>query len=175
MDDAIVGDGIGTVDRRRFDEMNQDARSFDMPQEFMPEAEAGVGAFDEPGRSASTNERSKVSVTNPRLGYFVVKGNPRFLGRAAGESDKSVLLPALGLPMRPTSAMTLSSRIRRRCSPLPPGVHSRARLVEDLKAALPLPPLPAGGDDLLAGFDEVFDYEAGSGVDNDGAWRDEEN
>ena len=59
-------------------------------------------------------------------------------GRACDRRLSSVLLPALGLPIRPTSAITFSSKISRRRSPLSPAVNSRgARLVDDLKCVLP--------------------------------------
>ena len=52
-------------------------------------------------------------------------------------------MPALGRPIRPASAMTLSSRVSQRSSPGVPGWASRgARLVEVAKALLPRPPRP---------------------------------
>ena len=52
-------------------------------------------------------------------------------------------MPALGRPMRPTSAMTFSSRTIQRSSPGCPFSHCRgARLVDDLKWVLPCPPRP---------------------------------
>ena len=54
-----------------------------------------------------------------------------------------MLLPALGMPTRPTSAINFSSSRTVRISPGSPGVDCRgARLVAVLKRLLPLPPLP---------------------------------
>ena len=51
--------------------------------------------------------------------------------------------PAFGLPTRPMSAMSLSSRRILRSSAGPPGVHSVGTwLVGDLNRSLPRPPLP---------------------------------
>ena len=52
-------------------------------------------------------------------------------------------MPALGRPIRPTSAITLSSRMIHRSSPGKPASCCRgARLVDDLKWVLPCPPRP---------------------------------
>src|SRR5262249_52155530 len=52
-------------------------------------------------------------------------------------------LPALGRPTRPTSAISFRRSHTQRSSPGQPGSARRgARLVEDLKAALPRPPSP---------------------------------
>src|SRR6185436_643705 len=48
-DRAVVFDRIGTVGRLRFDEVDQHACAFDVTQEFVPQASAGVRTFDEAG------------------------------------------------------------------------------------------------------------------------------
>ena len=55
-------------------------------------------------------------------------------------------MPALGRPTRPASAISFSRSQIQRSSPGWPGLALRgARLVEDLKCALPKPPLPPCG------------------------------
>ena len=52
-------------------------------------------------------------------------------------------MPALGRPTRPASAISFSRSQIQRSSPAWPGLALRgARLVDDLKCALPKPPLP---------------------------------
>ena len=48
-DRAIVGQRIGAVGRLGLDEMDQDARPLDVPQELVAQPDALVGAFDQPG------------------------------------------------------------------------------------------------------------------------------
>ena len=86
----------------------------------------------------------------------------------------NVLLPALGIPRRPTSASTLSSRRRLRFSPSSPGVNWRgARLVLDLKCILPSPPLPPRATSRPLPVDgQVGQALAGVGVGDHRADRD---
>ena len=70
-----------------------------------------------------------------------------------------MLLPAFGLPIRPTSAMTFSSSSRLRTSPSPPrrmlarsAVRGRFEMGVALAAAA-----AAGDDDLLADCGQVFE------------------
>ncbi len=46
----IVGDRIAAIGRHRFDEMDEDPRPLDMAEEFMPQADAGMRPFDQPGQ-----------------------------------------------------------------------------------------------------------------------------
>ena len=48
-DRAIVGDRVGTVKRDRVDQVDQHARTLDMPEEFVTEAVPFVRAFDQAG------------------------------------------------------------------------------------------------------------------------------
>ena len=65
------------------------------------------------------------------------------MGLADDRADIRVDFPALGRPMMPTSARSLSSRRSFRCSPSLPGCdRSGARLLLVRKAAFPSPPLP---------------------------------
>src|ERR1035437_145929 len=64
-------------------------------------------------------------------------------GLAALTTERKVDLPALGRPTRPASAINFSRSQIQRSSPSWPGLALRgARLVDDLKGALPNPPLP---------------------------------
>ena len=56
-DCAVVLDRIGAVDRLRLDQVDQHSRAFDMPQELVAEAGAGVGTFDE-ARDIGHDERA---------------------------------------------------------------------------------------------------------------------
>jgi len=67
--------------------------------------------------SATTKLWPSPKETTPKLGVKVVKGYGAILGRAALMRDSNVDLPALGMPTRPTSAMTRSSRMTQRSSP----------------------------------------------------------
>ena len=56
-DRAVVLDRVGAVDRLRLDQVHEDARALDVPQEFVPQAGAGVGAFDQ-ARDVGHHERA---------------------------------------------------------------------------------------------------------------------
>ena len=71
----IVLDRIAAIDRRRFDEMNQNAGPLDVAKELVPQPDARVrllrsGPASRPLRTSDRESRS----TSPRFGYFVVKG-----------------------------------------------------------------------------------------------------
>jgi len=46
-DGAVVLDGIGAIRRSGFDQVNQYACAFDVPQEFVAQSGAGVSPFDQ--------------------------------------------------------------------------------------------------------------------------------
>ena len=81
------------------------------------------------------------------------------MGRAAETRDRNVDLPALGMPISPTSAISFSLRMMIFSSPGWPGLAWRgAWLVELLKCALPKPPLPPRSKlDALAGRRQIGD------------------
>ena len=124
--------------------------------------------------SAITNRRKPGSSTMPSTGSSVVNGYVAILGRAAEQRESSVLLPALGMPTRPTSAMSLSSRRRFRSWPGLPGSNSRgAWFVEVAKALLPLPPLPPRQTStFIPGFVEVLEQQVQVGVVDQRSRRD---
>ena len=82
------------------------------------------------------------------------------MGLAALTAARNVDLPAFGNPTRPASAMSFSRSQIQRSSPGWPGLALRgARLVEDLKCALPKPPLPPSRQhDALADLGQVGDH-----------------
>ena len=69
-------------------------------------------------------------------------------------------MPAFGRPTRPASAISFSRSQIQRSSPGWPGLALRgARLVDDLKCALPKPPLPPSRQhDALADLGQVGDH-----------------
>ena len=56
-DRAVVFDRVAAVDRHRLDEMHQHAGPFDVPQELVAQADAGVCAFDQ-ARDVGHHERA---------------------------------------------------------------------------------------------------------------------
>ncbi len=64
---TVVVNRVGLVGGVRFDEVHEHARPLDMPQEFVTEAESGVGAFDEARMSASTKPSSPPTCTFPKI------------------------------------------------------------------------------------------------------------
>ena len=84
-----------------------------------------------------------------------------------------MLLPAFGLPTRPTSAITLSSSRSVRASPGSPGVDSRGAVGGRLESHVALAAPAAGGHHHpLAGVRKVLQHVPMLGVDDDGAGRD---
>ena len=126
-----------------------------------------------PGMSATTKVRWPESRTTPRLGSSVVNGIVGDLGPRRRETESSVLLPALGSPTRPTSAMSLSTSSICRSCPSSPGSHSRgAWCVGVAKRALPRPPRPPRATSRrVAGLEHLAEQLAGVGVPDDGAGR----
>ena len=106
-------------------------------QEFVTEADAVVGSLDQTGQ-VGEDERSLAA--DEHLAEVGVLGREGIVGdlrRAARQTRLSnVDLPALGSPTRPTSAMTLSSRMSHVPHLGMPGWKSgKARFVEVAKAA----------------------------------------
>ena len=81
-----------------------------------------------------------------------------------------MLLPAFGLPTRPTSAITFSSKSRLRTSPSPPGVCSRGAVGRRFEMGVAIAAAAAAGDDdLLADLRQVFQEKLAVGVVDHGA------
>jgi hypothetical protein len=96
-----------------------------MPEELEPKTLPEMRPLDDAGdvghhEGARTGEPDDAEVGLERSERIVA-----ILGRAAETTESSVLLPALGSPTRPTSAMSLSSSSSSRSCPSPPGSHSR--------------------------------------------------
>ena len=73
-DDVEILDGIAAARRREVDEVHQHLGALEVAQEAMAEAVARMRAFDQPGTSATTNDRSSERPTTPRFGIRVVNG-----------------------------------------------------------------------------------------------------
>ena len=110
--------------------------------------------------SAITNERSALDLHDAQVGIL---GGERVVGdlRPARDSRlSSVLLPAFGLPIRPTSAMTFSSRMSSRDSGFAAGGELARRAIgRAFEAQVAFAAAAAAGrDDAIAGTRQILEH-----------------
>ncbi len=87
-DHAVVLHRIGSIDRRWLHEMDQDAGAFDVPQEFVAEAHAGVRAFNQPRQIGQDEGAVGSDFDQTEIGIFGgegVVGDLRTGARQAGQ------------------------------------------------------------------------------------------
>ena len=135
---------IAAVERHRLDEMDQDARPFDVAQELVTQADAAVGAFDQAGQVGQDEDAFAAGVDDAEVG---VLGRERIVGdlrlglrqpaeqrRLAGVGQADQAGVGDDLQFQDEPAFLAGRR--------PARYWRGARLVEVAKALLPRPPRP---------------------------------
>ncbi len=154
------------------EQVDQHATAFDVAQEFQPQPDAFVRAFEQAG-NIDQHHLAMIDLGDAQRRLDGGEGIVGDLGLAALTTLSSVDLPALGTPMMPTSATSFSSSSIQASSPGSPFSARRGAVLRAvLKAALPRPPRPPLGDDhFLPRVGQVGQHLAGVGVAHDGAGR----
>ena len=139
----IVGQRVGAVGRGRLDEMDQDARPFDVPQELVPEADAFVGALDQAGDVGHDERTVGADLHEAQIGMLGGKRIGGDFGPGVRQAAQERAFAGVRFADQPHVGDHLEFEPQGAdLAGLAGGGFARARLTDDLKRTLPLPPLP---------------------------------
>ena len=154
-DGFVLLDGIGTIDGGGIDDVNEGFGALDVAKKIVAETGTFGSAFDKAGDIGDDHAAVTGKFNDTKVGRKGGEGVIGDFGVAREMARRRVDFPALGFPMRPTSAMSLSSRRRVRSTQASPWVNWRGVwLTDDLKCSLPRPPRPPGAaTQVISGFE----------------------
>ena len=170
---AVVFDRVGAVDGLGLDEVDQHARAFDVSQELVAQAGAGVGAFDQ-ARDVGHDERAvDIELHDAEVRRF---GRERIVGDfRAGARDAAQQRALAGVRFADEADVGDDFQLEReaaRFAFVAARVLARGLVGGRFEARVAFAAFAAvGGDHLLAGRRQILQHVAVVGVHDDRAGR----
>ncbi len=66
-DDVVIRHRIAAIGRHRLDQMHENAGPLDVPQEFVPQADAGMRPFDQAGQIGHDERAVAVDIDHAQI------------------------------------------------------------------------------------------------------------
>ncbi len=170
---AIILDRVRAVDRLRLDQVDEHARPFHMPQEFVSQADAGVGAFDQAWDVGNHERAIHIELHNAEVRDF---GGERVVGDfRAGPRDAAEQRAFAGVGFTHQADIGDDFQLERnaaRFAFFTAGMIARGLIGSRLEAGVAFTASAApGADHGFAERGQVFQYVAVLGIHNDRAGR----